>query len=659
MASQAQLSSTSEHQTKGINPDCEWMASHSWERLSHHAWQRKAAPRSEGDDDPIFWGESSDSDDAYADEGRGRPAQQLVGHLLDLHLFNKISAQDCCTAMHFAAAAGIDEAKKFALEPGASSGHCSRKIRTALGHTASNTDLYEFDVPGHAKHTLGRASHNFVAIPAHEQIAADSEEDAGCRTQLVELLRGGDLPPCYYEHPVVVANPEENVLPIALYIDAVPYSLNDSVLGWWIENLVTSKRYLFAVLRKQCACQCGCRGWDSFHSYFQLTRWTLKSLAAGVWPDHRHDNGPWRASDASRSAKAGDKIRLKCACIYIKGDWAEYASTMGLPPWNDSLRPCFLCNAIGGKEMYIAPGNSMEKLRWRENQEDDYRASCERCLHKVVVETNEDRDLLEKRLHYDKRQQGCRGRTLTTGIEKLGLAADDRLEPTAILPDVGRLSHAEPPIELEFWRCSSESLARRPNPLFDDDLGLNPTRALTVDTLHAFYLGVMRVWAKIVVWRLLVCGIYGDGGASEENLANGVLAFRAMLTAFYKRRHAQNPAENLTRITNFNMKLLGSRAAQCLKTKGAETYGLLKFLIEALGSYRERVGGDWQRLLQAGQALDFIVDVWQKHNWRIPHNECEAFGWSQVLGNAMCCNSSNNTSAIRPWWDVTTNHHTP
>lgn len=163
--------------------------------------------------------------------------------------------------------AHIKEADRYALGPGSSSGHYSRKLRSALGYSKSK-DLYELDVPGHSKHDLSRTLHTISCLPAHEQFATDVANDVSCRNKLAELIRDESLPPCYYEHKVVKDNPGELVLPIALYIDGVPFSQTDSVLGWWLVNLVSGQRYLYGLLRKSTACRCGCRGYCSFHMFF-------------------------------------------------------------------------------------------------------------------------------------------------------------------------------------------------------------------------------------------------------------------------------------------------------------------------------------------------------------------------------------------------------
>ncbi len=112
------------------------MASHSWElppakrSNTGHSWENRGSETTnDGDED--FWGEASDSDSDVADNQS--PGQMLVNNLIQMHLVNKISAEDVCVSCFFAAAAGVTEAGKFALQPGRSSGHYAGKGRASLG----------------------------------------------------------------------------------------------------------------------------------------------------------------------------------------------------------------------------------------------------------------------------------------------------------------------------------------------------------------------------------------------------------------------------------------------------------------------------------------------------------------------------------------------
>ena len=49
---------------------------------------------------------------------------------------------------------------------------------------------------------------------------------------------------------------------------------------------------------------------------------------------------------------------------------------------------------------------------------------------------------------------------------------------------------------------------------------------------------------------------------------------------WYQDRHKANPSENLTQLHDLTVKMLGTRDSPALKTKGAETYGILKYLVD-------------------------------------------------------------------------------
>jgi hypothetical protein len=172
--------------------------------------------------------------------------------------------------------------------------------------------------------------------------------EVGERTRLREAIASKSLPSCYYKHPVVMsASEDELVIPIAVYLDFVPYALNDSVLGLWVQNMINDRRYLFAVFRKRTACICGCRAWCSLHALLSALAWSLRAMAVGKWPSTRHDLEPWLDTDKLRSARSGEDLPFKAAVIFIKGDWSEFSHSLGLPTWQDGLRPCWACVDFG------------------------------------------------------------------------------------------------------------------------------------------------------------------------------------------------------------------------------------------------------------------------------------------------------------------------
>ena len=269
-------------------------------------------------------------------------------------------------------------------------------------------------------------------------------------------------------------------------------------------------------------------------------------------------------------------MMCKFACLFIKGDWAEFAHTLGLPNWRDGYRPCFCCSGFGN-DRFVAAGNSSERLRWDESSAADYDDACTRCEIKVRIVSTSVRDNIWSSLRFDRKPRGGSGLALHVPLPELGLVVGDRLEPSDSLHDVGKLRDAEVPLDVVFWRRSEESLCRHRNPLLTADVGLSTDKALTVDTLHALYLGVMLVYCRVTVWVVLHSGVYGHGVGGEAGLVPAVLAIRHALFGFYDRRHAALPEENLTRVSDMVPAMLGTSADPKLKTKGAETWGFLFF----------------------------------------------------------------------------------
>jgi hypothetical protein len=532
-----------------------------------------------------------------------------------------LSSHQCCTLMFWADKAGISEAKAFALRPEAPSGHASRKLRLALGHTGS-PGLYEAEMPGHARRDLERSSHSVSVLPLHEQLAQSLDGDVGALTKLAERRAADDLPLAYTQHKVVLDNPGDIVIPIAVFLDAVPYSQTDSVLGCWGLNVLTGRRFLFSVIRKRHVCRCGCRGWCTYNVLFMLTRWSLESLALGVWPAVRHDGSGFRLSDSWRASKAGQTMPFNFACIYVKGDWAEHAHTLGLPAWNDGLRPCFACVSYG-PDLYVGAQNDGDSLRWHCNEPGDFEAACARCEIVVAIDTIAQRSRIADVLRYDKRPAYGLGRTLGADLLEFGLAVHDRIEPSSDLPDVGLFESTAPPFIAVFWRRGEESLCRHRNPLFSESYGVSAESSLTVDTLHAFYLGVMNTWCRVAVWILLLSGVYGVRATSDDSLTVCCLSLRSALFVWYGIRRRDFPDEVLTQLNDLTPAMLGSQWSPKCKTKGAETWAFLLFLLSEIRKYGTRLGDDFHRIRVAGECLESMVLIWRRCPWKVPSGDIQ------------------------------------
>ena len=205
----------------------------------------------------------------------------------------------------------------------------------------------------------------------------------------------------------------------------------------------------------------------------------------------------------------------------------------------------------------------------------------------------------------------------------MNLAIGDRVEPGGSLSEVGELDDVDLPALVVFWRRANESISRHRCALLNEpELGMTPTRSITIDTLHCLYLGVMNAYVKTAMWAIFLSGVYGAIGTESENLQVAVMVMRNQLTSWYKHRHELDPREKLIKLSKLSTKSVGTRNNRCFKGKAAETWGVLLFFIDELRRLGERVQ-DGQRLLRAGQCLERIVLLWRNCDWEIPRDAQE------------------------------------
>lgn len=576
---------------------------HSWESEAH-AWEPGGPAEHECDG----WPSGDDTD--FEEEKIIDSEQRFVEHMLAMYNCRKLSAKDFCIAMYFAGLSGVTAAARFGYRPDASSGHYQRHLDPILGYKAYNSDFYMVDLPSYNRSDASRCVRPTPIFLPHEMLASEMDSDPSLGLRLDEMK--SDLPSCYWDHPIVKSSVGRPVLPCAIYLDAVPYSHTDSVIGFWIENLVSSRRHLFCTLRKKCACVCGCHGWCTLNIIFNVLNWSLECLAKGLFPSNTHLGVPWGEGQDHRTTIANTEMSFCAAVLFVKGDWSEFVTSLGFPAWTDGLRPCFCCN--GFDDIYESSGCNPIELRWRGNGEAEYFQDCASC-EVIVVLTRAQHTVISKQLRWDKRKTGARGRALTVDFPAAGLLVGDRLECGADVVDIGDFENIDLfPCRCIFWRRANETATRHRNSLFNLKLGITPVGSLALDTLHVVYLGIMTVYCRVAVWYLLCSRVFAGPGASEEGLQVAVMAFTFQLQEFYKSWDKAHPSELLTRVSEFTLKMLGTKDAPKLKLKGAETYGMLHFVLHVFQTHSARFDAHGRRLQRAGEALRSIIRVWKSAN---------------------------------------------
>ena len=343
-------------------------------------------------------------------------------------------------------------------------------------------------------------------------------------------------------------------------------------------------------------------------------------MASGLHPALRHDGSPF--TDAVRIARIGSKTALG-VLIRIKSDWMELVTSFGFPSWGDGFRPCYDCN-VAPADLGTATGVSIGAQSFRVNADNDYFDACTTCETRIALTVAQHTLLCQPGLLvYDKRDTGSRGRALTRPVPELGLLKDDRLESGEDLHDVGMLESLIPtparPVRVIFWRPSSETLARHRNPIFDAALGITPRRCINGDTLHCIYLGVILVFCRhVICFFFLTSGIFARFGTSDEVLAVAISRIGHALNVWYRNRRSAFPAETLTEVHDITRKMVGDPSDRKMKTKGAESWGMLLFLNDQLATHIDKLGAGGARLLNAGRSLEHFVVELNKHPINIP-----------------------------------------
>ena len=602
-------------------------------RLAVHPWERaderripaaRASPSGEGAPSGSDGGElPSEEEDNRAETWGDRRvmtedecAQEFIDLLDSMRHSGHLSSKLFCNLCWWAAGFTMNPViHKYAKAPGAPSGHYQPFLDQKFGTIPKKHTMYTFDVPGHRRHDLQRTLCNVPVNPAHEQLALELKADPSVQLKLWEAVHEDKLPPSYHSHPVVLSARAAGklALPLALFLDGVPYSHTDGVLGVWLLNIVSGKRHLVVVLRKRIICKCGCRGWCSYDALFRMLHWMFDCMATAKFPTQRHDGCPWRAEDIERATLAGhDMLPMPAVLLYIKGDWAEYASTFGFPSWASISRPCIFC-ATSKEEMFDVAGLSPISFPHRENTDLDYDEAAKRCEIHVEMSAVLHREILPY-LRFDKRKDGSRGLALTKDFPSAGLLADDRLEPSAALPDIGKFEELSSfPTRVTFWRMSRQSLVLHRCPLWDEQLGITPTRSLTIDSLHTWHLGVVAEFSKIAVWALLDSTEWtSTASTAQERGEVAMLILRSELKQF-----CQQCTEDLTPPHDFTPKMLGTAKHPKLKLSGAETWALLQFLKQALVKYAAKVEKSGI-LIEAAGLLDRIHRISKQTSGKVP-----------------------------------------
>jgi hypothetical protein len=379
------------------------------------------------------------------------------------------------------------------------------------------------------------------------------------------------------------------------------------------------------VLKKRDLCRCGCRGYCSLYTALSFIEWAVAALVSGLYPATRHD-GPWEHGSVGQQF-AGQPLGFRAVPVLFKGDWAEFAGTMGFRSWAHHGHPCFRCFATGGPVGTIKQSGGLSAVDepWAKKTMTVYEQACEACEVKVTVNSRQEMSHIVGNLQYDKRRVGSSGRALISDVLRFHLCKGDRLEPSASVPDVAAVELCtDYPIELTFWRVANESMTRHRSPIFSRRSYILP-EILCVDELHTMHLGCFQDYVLAVFWHALECDVWDVRKhlPEEAYVQKAVLLLRGELFAWYKAEKLRNPGRPLYELADLQVSMLGTAAKRNLHAKAAESGTLAAFAF-AFAQKHQSLLTRGSALVNCGLGLMQYMDITRASPLRMTDSDRQA-----------------------------------
>ena len=582
-----------------------------WQPPSYSGWERRKYNEESG-----AVHDDSDDEVVLGDMSPEECSTEFFNFLVHLKICGTLSAKQACLLSYWAKRGGLcNPGASLAMPPSRSGGSFSRHFDKVVGlDKKMEGDFYKFEMPAIERWSLGRTSIVCHANVVYKQLRAeiDAIDDFDSLLEKTSATEGWGLK--YNAHPLVrsEAAAGQLVVPLAMYLDGVPFQKRDSALGLWLINLVTGRRFLVMALRKRQYCRCGCKAWCSLDTAFRVLEWMLYAMVKGTHPSHRHDGSSWPDADPN-SNLGGSPLGFKAVVLFIKGDWAEFATSMGYFSWKHHKHPCFACACTGGPGGNIMnhDGVSALGLPWPPKLPEHYEEACQNAEVRVTVSSHDQLQRLLGHLEYDRRPNGSHGRSLAQDFAPLRLNKGDRLEPSEYSPDVGRIEEISTfPHDLVFWRVSCESICKHRHPLFHPRSMIG-SDALVVDELHTLHLGVFANYVVHTLWQLIDADAWNLGSSLPPHVLSerSALCIRDELFTWYAQQKRDHPKKPLYELADFSLYVLGgSRDHPVLKAKAAETGTLLNFAVDLSIKFQHKLDRA-TAVIGAGQALQSYMRI--------------------------------------------------
>lgn len=209
---------------------------------SLHSWETKPAvfPLDLPENDAPDSGGSDGEEELTADEANAA----LADLLLDMNTRRILSAKHVCVIAFWASKVGLGGVvASLALNPSASTGHFQRKLDRATRFDQTLHEVqYELTIPSHDRAQVERDIKVIPVVPPHEALQREVRDRPTLRDKLAELVRDKTMPDDYFCHPVVRQHELGTVFPLQLFVDGVPTTKKDSMIGCHVVNVCCQQR---------------------------------------------------------------------------------------------------------------------------------------------------------------------------------------------------------------------------------------------------------------------------------------------------------------------------------------------------------------------------------------------------------------------------------
>lgn len=417
------------------------------------------------------------------------------------------TARDVCTLAHHAMNGGCHGVSDLALDPDQSGGNFYRHLQKAL-QLKTESYFYNAKIPLWDAGEQCRTMETFPMHLPHSIFAELHEKHPELYDPInLELT---ELPPCWMDHPVFLAN-GERAIPVSLYSDGVPHSKSDSFYTYYFRLLNSDERHMVCSIRKNDLCKCGCRGMCTFGAVGRILTWSLNQLSAGQWPSTNHLGEPM---EGRRGLLASGFVG---GLVEYRADLLEFTSCLGFRNWSNLRNPCFLCGC-SRDSMFDFP-EEMTDCVWPVRDAEAYRIMVQRSTKRIRVPSRAVLDLILDKCEWD---PGVPGLALIEDIEEMGLKRGWRLMENGAITDLHDFSRLRFPATLSFFDAANVMGLNFVAPIFSV-VGFT-IEHLCLDSMHVIDLGVSQHLVGTILRTLVVRNFCGSGlkRAAPRQVANMV-----------------------------------------------------------------------------------------------------------------------------------------